>query len=147
MGAHDGPANTLAFSLLLFQFGVLNTSSAVSISFKYKTQKLALLLPRTDSLVSLRDSVSYQVTIRPYRKVINLLSGQFIILSRFDLIAENLIGVSYVQVERRIEAPHPVVSHCIGANQRLLVPMERVLGALLVSGQEMGGQACVVVIL
>jgi len=53
-----------------------------------------------------------QVTIRPCRKVINSLSGQFIVLARFGPVVEKLISIAYYIIKavlREVIDPKRVV--------------------------------------
>ncbi len=57
------------------------------------------------------------------------LGGQCVVSTRFGPVAEHLIRMPHIQVERWIETSNPVVSYRLGAGQRLLVPVKRVLRA------------------
>jgi hypothetical protein len=62
------------------------------------------------------------------------------------VIAELLVRVAKVQIQRRVEAANALVPHRIGVLQRHLVPPKGLLRTVLMPGEVVGGNAGVVVV-
>src|SRR5229473_4781245 len=101
---------------------------------------------RARSLLPSGHATADHVAVRATGNIIQSRRRHSVVMAGLHGIAQLLVGVSKIQIERRVELTHAIVRDRVGSPHSLLVPVKRRLGVWLVACHVVSGHASVKIV-